>query len=224
MSLPEVAGQLLERGEARVRRRAAADLANGPVGDAGGVGDLAERVAVLHFFEPGADLFERHSPNDAGFPTPLQAGIPTLSDERQSGHYLKAMAERKIFADNLRALMKHAAEGGQSLGTNLGLAKASGVSRTQIIAYLAEDQAPAIDMVGRIARAFGLQAWQLLVPNISATNPPVIHITDEERRLYRRLLYVQREFQGELSRAAPVSEPDGADRHRPRKRSSKSHK
>ena len=53
--------------------------------------------------------------------------------------------------------------------------------------YKGERQ-PTLELVEQVARGYGLQAWQLLVPNLDASNPPVISAqTVEERELYARL-------------------------------------
>ncbi len=44
-----------------------------------------------------------------------------------------------------------------------------------------------IDMVAKVAKAFGLEPWQLLVPNLDPTNLPVFAMTEVERRLYANL-------------------------------------
>lgn len=217
--------------EARAAGGLLQDRTDGAVGHPGRRRDLAELAPVGGLLQMGAQLVDvtDHaailSENRHGRQVPLSEPrhFPTNG---KSGKF-QGVDEIEIFADNPRCLMEQACKDGHSIGTKLGLSKASGVSRAQIIAYLDQRtdqrQAPGVDTVGRIARAFGMQAWQLLVPGISATNPPVIHITDDEKRLYRRLLYVQREYQrGKADVAVP--EPDGPDRHRARKRSSKSHK
>jgi len=44
-----------------------------------------------------------------------------------------------------------------------------------------------IDLVGRVAAVFGLQAWQLLMPGLDPSNPPVSSLTGPEAALYKRL-------------------------------------
>jgi hypothetical protein len=38
-----------------------------------------------------------------------------------------------------------------------------------------------------ISRAFGLHAWQMLIPSLDPTNPPVFVMTSAERKLYDSL-------------------------------------
>ena len=45
-----------------------------------------------------------------------------------------------------------------------------------------------IETVDRLAKAYGLQGWQLLIAGMDPTNPPVLQpISKQERELYERL-------------------------------------
>lgn len=67
------------------------------------------------------------------------------------------------------------------------LKRMSGVDQRYIGRILAAESSITVDTLEKIAKAFDLQAWQLLVPGLDPGNPPVNHITDAERRLYERL-------------------------------------
>jgi transcriptional regulator with XRE-family HTH domain len=96
-----------------------------------------------------------------------------------------------VFAMNLEALMHQARkDGDKHLATPEELEEASGVSRSNIYRYLAQDNYPALDKIERIARAFRLQPWQLLVPGLDPTNPPVVFVTEAERQLYESIRIV----------------------------------
>jgi len=41
-----------------------------------------------------------------------------------------------------------------------------------------------LDILDAVAGAFGLQAWHLLTPELDPSNPPVIWLTESERKLY----------------------------------------
>ncbi len=41
-----------------------------------------------------------------------------------------------------------------------------------------------LDILDAVASAFGLQAWHLLTPDLDPKNPPVIWLTETERKLY----------------------------------------
>lgn len=82
-----------------------------------------------------------------------------------------------VLADNLRRLKS--AHAGTSLGTNLGIAKAAGVSTPTVIAALERRNALGINKVDCLARAFGLPAWMLLMPAMplrtaEPERPPVL--------------------------------------------------
>lgn len=49
------------------------------------------------------------------------------------------------------------------------------------------EQSPSLLLLDEIASACGLQAWQLLVPSLDPTNPPVVHLTAAERDFYTRM-------------------------------------
>ena len=52
-----------------------------------------------------------------------------------------------------------------------------------------------LDVLEQIAKAFGVEPWQLLVPGMDATNPPVLrHANSAERALYERLLQTARDL------------------------------
>lgn len=126
---------------------------------------------------------------------------------------------RAILAANVAALMRYAADRqtGEPVSRN-ALARASGLSRTTIQRVVnADESAAAIDTVCAIAAAYKLHAWQLLVPGLDPSNPPVILITDTERQLHERLRQVAREFERHLA-AEPASQgaPEGPDSHRAR--------
>lgn len=46
-----------------------------------------------------------------------------------------------------------------------------------------------IEVMGKIATRFGLEAWQLLVPDFDPENPPTLQPLNElERKVYRRIV------------------------------------
>ena len=47
--------------------------------------------------------------------------------------------------------------------------------------------ATTIDTIETISKAAGLQPWQMLIPNLDPSNPPVFVMTQTERDLYARL-------------------------------------
>ncbi|MCC7041086.1 MAG: helix-turn-helix transcriptional regulator [Burkholderiales bacterium] len=74
---------------------------------------------------------------------------------------------KAVLQANLKAWMTYAADHKMKTGSFLGLETASGISRMTIKAIVKGESAPAVDTVHAIAQAFGLEAWQLLVPGIA---------------------------------------------------------
>lgn len=75
-----------------------------------------------------------------------------------------------------------------ALDTVAKVAKASHVGNGTIQRIKTAEVACAIDTLHAIARAFELEAWQLMVPGIDPRNPPVLRqLSPEEAELYHRL-------------------------------------
>jgi transcriptional regulator with XRE-family HTH domain len=90
-----------------------------------------------------------------------------------------------VLRRNLKALM-----GTKAGPTSQGeLHRKSGVAQSTIGRILsAEGEDSGIETVDRIAKAYGLQGWQLLVAGMDPTNPPVLQpVSKAERALYDRL-------------------------------------
>lgn len=90
-----------------------------------------------------------------------------------------------VLRQNLRALMQ--TQGGpHSQGE---LSRKSGVAQATIGRILSKEGENArIETVERLARAYGLQGWQLMIAGMDPDNPPVLQpISKEERALYERL-------------------------------------
>jgi transcriptional regulator with XRE-family HTH domain len=81
------------------------------------------------------------------------------------------------FRDNLRRLM----EADRQLHSQPRLAAASRVAQTSIGRILRGEQSPTLDMVHKLATAFGLEAWQMLVPDLEPDNPPITKQIDERQ-------------------------------------------
>ena len=90
-------------------------------------------------------------------------------------------------AANLRALMLHAGMEKKGEPNQSDLARASGANQRTVGRILSRDQSPTVEMLETIARAFGLHAWQLLIPGLDPANPPVVVMSEAERQFYRRL-------------------------------------
>lgn len=91
---------------------------------------------------------------------------------------------RAIVGDNLERLMeKH-----PNLDSNPKLSERSGIGIATISRVINGQTAATLDTLGMLAKAFGLAPWQLLVPNLDATNPQILQsISPTEAGLYKRL-------------------------------------
>lgn len=91
---------------------------------------------------------------------------------------------RAILAQNLKALM------GNPNGPNSQseLKRRSGVSQATIGRILRKEAAATVETLAALAGAYGLEGWQLMVPGMHPTNPPVLQpVSPQERALYERL-------------------------------------
>lgn len=116
------------------------------------------------------------------------------------------MRPRDLLATNLRALMAvHPA-----LNTLPKITAASGVSNGTLDRARRAAVAIRIDELESLAGAFGLEAWQLLLPDLDPKQPQTVHRpTEQEAALYRR---IQRELErlGEM-RGMASTRPSSLD-------------
>lgn len=83
------------------------------------------------------------------------------------------------FKGNLELLMQ------LTQTTQNRLARLSGVGQRSIGRILKGEQIPSLDICDQIAHAFGLRAWQMLLPNINPQDPPQLErASAAERRLF----------------------------------------
>ena len=68
-----------------------------------------------------------------------------------------------------------------------GVAKRANLDQKTISRILRMEHSPSIDKLAGLAEAFGLQAWQLLIPHLDPSNPPIVQMTPVEKELYDRL-------------------------------------
>lgn len=99
------------------------------------------------------------------------------------------MPARTLLATNVQALMC-ARPSLSSLAKVAAEAKRKGhtVSKNAVDSARQGTHAVNMDTLDGIARAFDMEAWQLLVPNMNPDNPPVLRsIGETEDEMYRRL-------------------------------------
>lgn len=89
---------------------------------------------------------------------------------------------KTVIAENLLKLMKMAGSKNPT-----AFSKVAGVDQKTVCRILDGEMSPTITVVEKIAIKFGLQAWQLLLPGLDPTNPPVFALTETERNLYEKL-------------------------------------
>lgn len=106
------------------------------------------------------------------------------------------MSAKTVLAENIQKLMD-ANPGLSSLVKVATEAKRRGhaVSKNAVDTARKGTNAATIDSVDAIARAFEMEAWQLLVPGMNPKNPPVLNSVGEtEDALYRKLGAVAKEI------------------------------
>ena len=88
-----------------------------------------------------------------------------------------------IVGDNLDTLMKHR----EGLSTNHRVADKIKIPARTVGRIRNAETSCQIDTLAKLAKAFDIEPWQLLVPNYDPTNPPVRVQTRAERDLYARM-------------------------------------
>ena len=93
-----------------------------------------------------------------------------------------------VVAANLQRLMDHEKDRKRSLWTDKAVGKASSLGHGTVYRTRKGSHAIKIDNLQAIADAFGLKAWQLLIPGLEPDNPPMIKsISPTEAKLYEDL-------------------------------------
>lgn len=107
----------------------------------------------------------------------------------------KTTSARSILWANVSALMRH--KYGKENLTRLAADCKLGPGTASRIKE--QKTSVGIDVVETIARKFGIDAWQLLVPGMEADNPPVIaNASAEHQRLIARLRQTKEAIDGVL--------------------------
>lgn len=140
------------------------------------------------------------------------------------------MDVKQVVAENLRTLIRYAADHKQPYADAKSLAIKAGVYPSTVGHILKRTTAPKIDTLEALANVYKLPAWALLIPGLDPSNPPVIPYTDAERALYWRIQQVAKDLMhssGGTDGDGGVRADAGADRpgkdgmvpkHRPRAR------
>lgn len=109
---------------------------------------------------------------------------------------ISSMPARQVLAANLAALMS-TRKGLASLNDveNEAMRKGHPIGRSTVDRAKKGKTAINLDNLEAIARAFDLEAWQLLVPSFNPTNPPVLRsIGEVEDGMYKRIAELAKEI------------------------------
>ncbi len=93
---------------------------------------------------------------------------------------------RATLAANVLAMIDADSRKGERLSIR-AWALGKGLNVRMIDRITKKQHAITLDSLDEIAQACGLQAWQLLVPDLDPAKPPVAEITAEDRALLDRL-------------------------------------
>ena len=97
----------------------------------------------------------------------------------------------QLFRENLNKLMRAHV----SLSTQKAIERACGVPQSSIGRIIRGEQSPTLDMVYRLASAFDLEAWQMLVPDLEPRDPPITKQVDaRQRELWQRFRVAYQEL------------------------------
>jgi hypothetical protein len=99
---------------------------------------------------------------------------------------------RRVLWANVSALMT-CHWGAENLGR---LATSAGIGPATCTRLKKQETSVGVEIVDRIAEVFGLDTWQLLVPNLDPKNPPLLVLTAAERSFYRQVMSAAKDFKG----------------------------
>lgn len=100
----------------------------------------------------------------------------------------------QALAEAVHNLLEYAADNSRPFSNMKALAKRAGIGASTIRRILDKDVSPSIDTVDRIAKVYGLQAYQLLLPDWKPSNPPVVPYTATEKALYHAVSVVAKDL------------------------------
>ena len=103
---------------------------------------------------------------------------------------MTALDTRRLLWANVQALMQHHWKK-EDLGRLARTAKIGPATCTRI---KQQQTSVGVEIVDKIAEVFGLDTWQLLVPNLDPANPPLLVLSAAERSFYRQVLNAAQTF------------------------------
>jgi hypothetical protein len=118
---------------------------------------------------------------------------------------ISSMSTRDILAANLAALMaRHPLHNSGPALERATKALGQPVGKSTIDRATRSETPLNLDFLEVIAKCFGLDAWQLLVPNLNPAQPPVLRaVNPSEQQFYDRVRTVTAELTELIAREAP---------------------
>jgi transcriptional regulator with XRE-family HTH domain len=90
---------------------------------------------------------------------------------------------RQVLANNLKALMASH----RNLDNFKKIVAAGGPSNGTLDRIRRMDASATVDTLDSLAKVFGIDPWQLMVPGLDPTNPPLLsHIAEAQIRLFEQ--------------------------------------
>lgn len=106
-------------------------------------------------------------------------------------------AAARSLAENLKALMTANPE----LDSQSALGRAAKVDQKTIERMLKCLNEPTLEKVEKVAKVFGLTAWQLLTPNLHPRNHPMLAAESAAlREMYKKILSTREAIEGVLAK------------------------
>lgn len=100
----------------------------------------------------------------------------------------------KVVADNLKRLKQWRKDRGEPHSAE-DIGKKAGVGHGTVDRATKGAASLTVANLEAIAKAYGLNGWQLLVPNLDPDNPPALRIiTESEAKLYKQLQSLAKEI------------------------------
>jgi transcriptional regulator with XRE-family HTH domain len=100
-----------------------------------------------------------------------------------------------ILAANLAALMAASKE----LTSQGKVGKRAGIDQRTVGRIRNQENPPTLEQVSKLAKAFGLEVWQLFVPGLNPSNPPMLtHESEPLRAMLKNIANTKEAIEGYL--------------------------
>jgi len=125
-----------------------------------------------------------HSSNLGAFALGVKTNMPSLSADHPA--VTSPSYSLTVLADNLQRLMDHHIKRKLELVSQSAIGRAASIDQKTVHRILNRVHEPSASVIGRLAKAFKLQPWQMLTPNLDPEDLPVV-LTSGELRMYEEL-------------------------------------